>query len=96
MLAMATARVPLDSLCLRVSLMGLGHPAKILAKARCFPCAAQFLSWATCVCSKVTSLCIGFTTRKPMQRHDLVQVYANEEALSAAEALVQIFQSEET
>ena len=31
-----------------------------------------------------------------MQRHDLVQVYANEEALSAAEALVQIFQSEET
>ena len=60
MLAMATARVPLDSLCLRVSLMGLGHPAKILAKARCFPCAAQFLSWATCVCSKVTLLCIGF------------------------------------
>ena len=28
-----SARVPLDSLCLRVSLMGLGHPAKILAKA---------------------------------------------------------------
>ena len=27
------ARVPLDSLCLRVSLMGLGHPAKILSKA---------------------------------------------------------------
>lgn len=28
-----TARVPLDSLCLRVSLMGMGHPAKILSKA---------------------------------------------------------------
>lgn len=37
-------RVPLDSLCLRVSLMGLGHPAKILAKAITPPTDAAVLS----------------------------------------------------
>ncbi|CAE7770306.1 unnamed protein product [Symbiodinium sp. CCMP2592] len=37
-------RVPLDSLCLRVSLMGLGHPAKFLAKAITPPTDAAVLS----------------------------------------------------
>ncbi|CAJ1440296.1 unnamed protein product [Effrenium voratum] len=37
-------RVPLDSLCLRVSLMGMGHPAKILAKAITPPTDAAVLS----------------------------------------------------
>ncbi|CAE8709179.1 unnamed protein product [Polarella glacialis] len=37
-------RVPLDSLCLRVSLMGMGHPAKVLAKAITPPSDAAVLS----------------------------------------------------
>lgn len=37
-------RVPLDSLCLRVSLMGLGHPAKVLSKAITPPSDAAVLS----------------------------------------------------
>eukprot|EP00928_Gymnodinium_smaydae_P039467 TRINITY_DN26960_c0_g1_i1.p1 TRINITY_DN26960_c0_g1~~TRINITY_DN26960_c0_g1_i1.p1 ORF type:complete len:1213 (-),score=240.06 TRINITY_DN26960_c0_g1_i1:341-3829(-) len=37
-------RVPLDSLCLRVSLMNMGHPAKVLAKAITPPSDAAVLS----------------------------------------------------
>eukprot|EP00929_Paragymnodinium_shiwhaense_P090472 TRINITY_DN50669_c0_g1_i1.p1 TRINITY_DN50669_c0_g1~~TRINITY_DN50669_c0_g1_i1.p1 ORF type:complete len:1724 (+),score=429.05 TRINITY_DN50669_c0_g1_i1:83-5173(+) len=37
-------RVPLDSLCLRVSLMGMGHPAKVLAKAITPPTEAAVVS----------------------------------------------------
>eukprot|EP00927_Polykrikos_kofoidii_P076815 TRINITY_DN73840_c0_g1_i1.p1 TRINITY_DN73840_c0_g1~~TRINITY_DN73840_c0_g1_i1.p1 ORF type:complete len:1800 (+),score=403.34 TRINITY_DN73840_c0_g1_i1:624-5402(+) len=37
-------RVPLDSLCLRVSLMGMGHPAKVLARAITPPSDSAVLS----------------------------------------------------